>query len=237
VKIQEFEELIANKDYRFLDFGCSTGSAIDLAYKIFGYSRPGLGLDINEKKISLAKENGHDAIAFDILKLPDREIVEFVTMAHFLEHLPSVSVADQIIRKAVTVARQFVFIRQPFFDSDGYLAKHGLKLYWSDWKGHSNKMTSLDFYLSLNRLKNEGLLNSFAIHFKNKVASSEHQAIHPLGSPIDQHGYDSAIHPPKDISIQLTDVYREIYVLVHIDKVDPSRFDKLDLDEKVIFAG
>lgn len=236
MNIQDFKELISKKEYRFLDFGCSTGSAIDYAYKLFDDSRPGLGLDINKKKIELARENGHDAIAFDILKIPDHKIVEFVTLAHFLEHLPSVTVADQILRKAVTVARKFVFIRQPFFDADGYLAQKGLKLYWSDWKGHMNKMTSLDFYLSLNRMKTEGLLRSFTIHFHNKVASSADQAIHPLSSPIDQHGYDSATHPPKNSEIQLTGVYREIYVLVHIKKVDPSRFSKLNINEKVIFA-
>ena len=233
---QDFDKLIAKKEYRFLDFGCSAGNAIDYTYEMFNDSRPGLGLDINNKKINLARANGHDAVAFDILKIPDRKLVEFVTMAHFLEHLPSVRAADQILRKAVAVARQFVFIRQPFFDADGYLAQQGLKLYWSDWTGHMNKMTSLDFYLSLNRMKTEGLLSGFTIHFHNKVASSAHEAIHPLGSPIDQHGYKSATHPPKDNEIRLTSVYREIYVLVHINKIDPSRFSKLNLNEKVIFA-
>lgn len=234
MNVEGFEKLMVEKEYRFFDFGCSKGYGIDYAYQVFDDARSGLGLDISENKIELARENGHDAVVFDILMIPDRKLVEFVTISHFLEHLPSVKIADQFLRKAVTVARQFVFIRQPFFDADGYLAQQGLKLYWSDWRGHPNKMTSLDFYLCLNKMKSEGLLSGFSINFTNKVTSSAHDVIHPLNSPIDQHRYESSVHPHKGKEVWLENVYREIFVLVHINKVDPSRFSKLDLDKKVL---
>ena len=231
---QDFELLVCKDEYHFFDFGCSTGECIDYAYQTFNNPGTGLGIDISEKKIEMAREKGHAAIAFDILKIPDRKLVEFVTMSHFLEHLPSVKIADQFLRKAVVVAKQYVFIRQPFFDADGYLAQHGLKLYWSDWTGHPNKMTSLDFYLSLKKMKSEGLLSGFSINFVSKIPSSTHYVIHPLNSPIDQHWYDPAIHHHKKNDISLDNVFREIVVLVHVDKVEHSRFEMLSLDKEMI---
>jgi SAM-dependent methyltransferase len=234
MNIQDFEDQIARKEYKFLDFGCSYGSGMDHTYKIFDGARPGLGLDISEDKIEQARENGHDAMVFDILQIPDRKIVEFVTMTHFLEHLPSVKAADQFLRKAVAVARQFVLVKQPFFDADGYLAHRGLKLFWSDWTGHPNKMTSLDFYLSLNRMKRQELIRGFSIHFVDKIVSSNHPTIHPLDSPVNQQVYDSTVHPIKERGISLDHVFKEIFVLIHIDKVNPLRFGKMDLSNSVL---
>lgn len=232
--IQEFKALIKEKKYCFFDFGCSKGDCMDWAYTVFDNARPGLGIDISEPKIEIAKKNGHDAIVYDILKIPDEKLVRFVTLSHFLEHLPSVKAANQFLRKAVLVANEFVFIRQPFFDADGYLAQQGLKLYWSDWHGHSNKMTTLDFYLCLNSMKSEGLISGFSINFNNEIISSAHNAIHPLDSAIDQHAYDPSLHPYKNSEIQLENVFKEIRVLVHVDKINWSRFENLKLGKPVI---
>ena len=61
------------------------------------------------------------------------------------------------VEKACSISKDFVFIQQPYFDADSYLFKKGLKLFWSDWRGHPNRMTSLDFNLLLRDLKKNPL--------------------------------------------------------------------------------
>ncbi len=235
MEIQDFEGFLTRGGYRFLDFGCSEGGSIEYAYKMFDNAWPGLGIDVNAKKIETAQGHGYDAINFDIMNIPNRKLVDFVTMSHVLEHLPDLKMADQFLRKSVAIARKFVFIRQPFFDADGWLAQRGLKLYWADWQnGHKNKMTSLDFYLTLNRMKSEGILNGFSIYFRDKISTSDHPAIHPINSPGDQHSYQLSLHPPKKMDISLENTFREIFVLVYIDDVNSPYFKNIKLDEKVI---
>jgi hypothetical protein len=143
-------------EYDFFDFGCSDGGCINYVQAIDPSLR-GLGIDIDQAKIDKARSKGLDAINADILALPQQKLVKFVTMSHFLEHLPNVMVAEAMIRRAAEVATDFVFVRQPWFDSDPLLLSHDLKFHWSDWTGHPNKMTSLDFYLILRRAMTSGL--------------------------------------------------------------------------------
>src|SRR5690606_876666 len=134
------EAAILSDAYDFYDFGCSTGANIAYTNGVFPGLR-GLGIDIAAPKVAAALGNGYDAVVFDILELPECKRVSFVTMSHFLEHLPSLSVARPIIAKAISVSRDFVMIRQPWFDADGELLRRGFKFYWSHWSGHRNKMT------------------------------------------------------------------------------------------------
>src|SRR5687767_8260464 len=90
-------EFIMLLGYDFFDFGCSTGGNIKFIKSIIPEAK-GLGIDIDHKKIDEAKSNGQDAITFDILSIPDVKSVEFVTMSHFLEHLPNVDSVDLFLK-------------------------------------------------------------------------------------------------------------------------------------------
>ena len=161
-------------------------------------------------------------MVFDILALPEEKCVDFVTMAHFLEHLFTVDDARKMIAKAISVARHCVIIRQPWFDSDGALLLHGLKFYWSHWRGHRNKMTSLDFHSILSAELAGGRIAGFGIHGRGPVETSDHPALLALDAPIDQHQFDPALHGPKpkvDLPFQ---AFKEIIVRVDIAPSDTT---------------
>ncbi|MES2508807.1 MAG: class I SAM-dependent methyltransferase [Pseudomonadota bacterium] len=205
--------------YDYFDFGCSTGANIKYMQDVVPNSR-GLGIDIDQRKIKLCRSNGFDAIQCDILKLGQKKMVSFVTMSHFLEHLPNVNLAEAMIRKGIDVAKDFVFIRQPWFDSDGFLLLNDLKFYWSDWRGHSNKMTSLDFYLILKKAFDQKLISGFNIYARLPVAASSDKTIIPLDSPIDQHYYDFGLHGLKNQNISIfPTAYKEIVVTASVNPV------------------
>lgn len=175
-------------DFDYADFGCSSGGCMDFVRSIFPDLR-GVGIDIDPDKLSLANERGHATRQLDILTLQKQRQFGFVTMAHFLEHLTSTTEMRNIIIRAIQVARGFALIRQPFFDSDGELFKLGLKTYWSDWTGHKNHATSLDFYRICALLLERKVINSFAILHRGRIESSLHPAIIPLSAPCDSPSY------------------------------------------------
>ena len=220
--------------FDFLDFGCSFGGSIVMAKKLFD-AEHGLGIDINEKKVEQATAAGHNAIVYDIHNLPRRPLVRFCTMAHFLEHIPSRTDVVAFLRKASDISREFIFIRQPYFDADGYLFQNGLKLYWSDWRGHPNTMTTLDFHSVLTQLRNGEHIGHFSIHVSGPIASSAHTAIHPANSPRDQHHYDPALHPAKPMDVRFAiPVFAEVIVFISKPGTDHySPFGKVKFDRTI----
>ena len=192
----EFSKYVKEGKYDFVDFGCSKGGSIDWSMKFLGGKR-GLGIDISPPKVTATKEAGFDAIEYNLLKLPQEKLFRFAILSHMLEHVPDLKMVQAFIQAACVVSKEFVLIRQPYFDSDGMLFQHGLKTYWSDWHGHPNCMTTFDLYKILQRLKDKGLVKAFSIHGKTHIPHSDHPRVHPLSSPEDQHAYDPDIHPPK----------------------------------------
>lgn len=210
----EFQTLLKNANADFLDFGCSTGGSIAFAQKHLG-GQNGVGIDIDANKVKKAQEAGLHAALYDIKNIPDEKLVRFVIMSHFLEHVPDMFDVKEFIRKACTISTDFVYIQQPFFDADPYLFAKGLKSYSSDWRGHPNRMTSLEFWILLRDLKEAGLPITFSLHARKQIFNSKDPYVHPLTSPIDQHGYDGKLHPPKDTSIQFdNNVFQELNCLI-----------------------
>lgn len=209
-------------EYDFMDFGCSYGANIELVQRLCPGLR-GCGFDIDQRKIDKARASGLTAYLYDINALPKKKLASFVTMSHFLEHLPSVRDAQRMIHKAVDVARDFIYIRQPFFDADGPLMHKGLKLYWSHWRGHPNKMTSLDFVTILEPLRVSGAIVNYDIYFKSPILTSDDVRLLPLMSPIDQQKYASGVHGPKPAPpLSLENVFAEVVVLVEMQSITSS---------------
>lgn len=213
--VKQFKELISKKEYTFLDFGTSKGNSIKFAKKIFSPSGKGLGIDIDQNKINTALSLGFDAINFDIEKIPEDTKFDFCIMSHFLEHLRDIETAKRMIIKACKISSKFVYIQQPCFDSDGYLFRNKLKLFFSHWHGHFLKLNSLDFYNILNNLRDIGLCTDFAIHTRSPILDSSHPSIHPIESPINQHHYNHSIHPLKTTEIKFeVPIYEEIILII-----------------------
>jgi len=240
---QGIETLIKRKEIDFMDFGSSRGASIGWGKKMFGGKR-GLGIDISEKKIEEARNAGFDAIRCDIDQLPARELVRYTTMVHFLEHVDGNARALRFLKKACQISREFVFIRQPYFDADGLLFREGLKLFWSDWTAHPNPITTLQFFIMLRTLKNAGIVDTYSIHAKGQILDSDHEAVHPISSRFNSHQYDSGRHPPKSSAIELTyPVFKETVVIAGKGKLDHAGIserygvDVTIVDEKGKFCG
>ena len=207
-------------EFDYFDFGCSNGGTL-LFIKKFWPKVRGMGIDINPHKIELAVDAGHDAIVYNILNLPSRKITRFVTMCHFLEHLGSISDADEMIRKAIDIAEGFVFIRQPWFDADGFLLCHNFKFYWSHWHGHRNHMSSLDFYSILSAELENGKIKGFDIFGRDRVKTTDDSCFIPLNAPIDEHHYNPDKHGAKPPAVVLPmPTFKEIIVTIRIGE-DP----------------
>lgn len=230
-----FEELIKSKEIDFIDFGCSKGGSIDFAQRRFGGLR-GLGIDIDEDKVKQTRAAGYNAIKYDIKSIPDNKLVRFTIMSHMLEHVPLLSDVKDFIRKACNISNEFVYIQQPFFDSDSYLFERGLKLFWSDWSGHPNRMTSLELWVLLRDLKNEGLPIEFSIYAYKSIEDSHNSAIHPLSSQINQHAYEINKYQEKPEVIFSNNVFHDLVCLItmpginHSEIVKKIRFDKTLID-------
>jgi hypothetical protein len=202
-------------DYDYVDFGCSSGGSMQFARERLGGGK-GVGLDIDPKKVAASRAAGFDAHVADVAKLDPRTMgrTRFAVMAHFLEHLPNVELAAKCIESAVRVADEFVFIRQPYFDADEYLAALGLKLYWSHWRGHKNHMKARDFHAILDAMLERRRFRRYMLFYRTKIINSDDPAVHPETSPIDQHGWDASKHGPKPYYKFQYPVYREIGVLI-----------------------
>jgi hypothetical protein len=209
--------------YDFVDFGCSSGGSMQFAKHKLGGSR-GVGLDIDQNKVDASRRAGFDAHVADVTAIDANSTgtVRFVTMMHFLEHLYTLEMAEKCIRSACSIADEFVFIRQPFFDADDYLAEFGLRLYWSHWHGHRNHMTAADFQRILEDLLSQGQIRRFILFNRTKITDSDDPCVHPLSSPINQHQWEAGKHAPKDYHEFDTGVYREVGAIIQ------TRAPKLD---------
>ena len=216
-KPKEIARLIAQEKYDYLDFGCSDGGSLKFGRSYLGGTR-GLGIDINPDKVRQAVESGCDAIVADVTHLSQlNNTVRFVTLFHFLEHLSGFSSARNCLTAAITAATDFVLVRQPWFDGDGYLFERGLKLYWSDWKGHPYAMTTLDFYKIITR---NPKVKAWGMYGRKPISHSRDPAVHPLTSPRGQHAYDPARHPAKPLLPLSTSMFYELIVLIQTGDFD-----------------
>ena len=209
--------IIDASNYEFLDFGCSAGGSLKRYGKMFQAEGKGLGLDISPEKVRLTREEGFNAEICDITKLQLNDKIRFGIMHHFLEHIPNIQDVNIIVEKACSVIDDFLLIRQPYYDADPYLFSHGFKFFWSNWKGHPNHMTLLEFHNMLMPLVSKGLIKRFSLYGQYPVTSSEDPTIHNLDSKIDQHDWNIEEHTPKRIIKFTIPVYKEVLAIIDLN--------------------
>jgi hypothetical protein len=228
--------------FDFYDFGCSSGGNLSFVQNIFP-DLLGLGIDIDPDKISTARNNGLQAILYDILKIDKIKKVDFVTMSHFLEHLNSLEEVSVFVKKAISLSRSFVHIRQPFFDADGVLFQSQLKMYWSDWRGHKNNTTSLDFYKIGRNLLNANLIKSFEIYGRGIIDLKSNDVIGSVLLPRDSGRLPSGSRFGADLQANFN-IFSELVVVYHVNyQLPDSNLMKLNsklsskMDMHLIFSS
>lgn len=156
-------------------------------------------------------------------------------MNHFLEHIPSIKDVEKIIIQACNVIDDFLLIRQPYFDADSYLFTHGLKFYWSNWKGHPNHMTLLEFHNILMPMVLDGQIKKLSMYGLSPVFSSKDLCIHNLDSEVDQHRWDPDKHSSKKIVNFSIPIYKEVLAIVDLDGNTTHRVKSLIETKEKLF--
>jgi SAM-dependent methyltransferase len=176
----------------FLDLGCSSGGSIAHCTARFGAQR-GLGIDISPEKVRKSLANGVEAMVGDATRLELDKRVRFVSMMHFLEHLPDIDAVERAIASAAAAATDFLYIHHPSFEGEPYIESLGLRQYWWHWHGHPTHITVEDFC----RIFEAAELGPYSIRYIEEVENSSHPTVLPASAPADQFEYDRAAHGPK----------------------------------------
>lgn len=182
----------------FIDIGSSKGGSVH--YCIDSYGPNGYGIDIDKEKVKQAQADGLDVRWQSIHDVRDRAKV--VTMIHVLEHLDGREQARGMINECLRIGER-VYISLPFFDADApYLYNMNLKLFWSDWTGHTYQPSTLELY---NLLRDTG--RQFEMEYYKGIEHAHAEEIVPLSAPKDSLGYKLEMGPKPER--HLFDVWRE----------------------------
>lgn len=187
----------------FIDVGSSKGGSVEYCMAKFGNN--GYGIDIDERKVKVAKGAGLDVRHMSIFDVQDR--AKWCTALHVIEHLPSGRDAKAVIDKMLHIGKQ-LYITLPYFDADGYLYRNGLKLFWSDWPGgHTYQPSTLELH---NIFRDLGVEYKMELH--KPILHSNEPELLPLDAPPGQLGYDKSMGKKREM--KLTDVYREVRITI-----------------------
>lgn len=172
-----------------LDFGSKAGSNLkEPKFEAYGDT-----ISVDIRMNHLRRASGMRVLA-DITKPIVREkSVDCVTMIHVLEHLylPDVT---KTIRQALEVARDYIYIRGPWFDADDYLRERGFDLFWSTWPGHVTHLTTSQLADILYNLNVE---NFTIVGHGPPILNSASHRVHPTGYEAGGNYHDGK-YPPKE---------------------------------------
>ena len=197
------------KTYKFLDVGCKIGGSFYIANK-YGFSASdGFGIDVRPQHIEDFIKAGYDGMLADARDIPFPDnTFELVIFNHVLEHMPNELDGIKALKECIRVSSKTVLITLPFFDEDEYLNSLGLKTYYSDWKGHTNKV-------HFKKLTTEWLAGySYEYTMIKKIEDSSFSEIIPLTAPIDSVIYDESKHGQKPHIKFDRDIWREYTITV-----------------------
>lgn len=200
-----------NKDkIKFLDVGCKIGGSLFIAAQ-YGYKKEdGLGIDIRQQHIDKLISAGYNGMVADATNIPFEDgAFELVIFNHVLEHMNGPEQGKKALSECIRVSSKLIVITLPFFDEDEYLNSIGLKTFYSDWTGHTNKVhfktLTVDWLVGYN-IKTKMI---------KKLENSLAKEIIPLSAPTDSTEYNSEIHGEKPFIQFDRDIWREYTIIVN----------------------
>ncbi|HET6941607.1 MAG TPA: methyltransferase domain-containing protein [Sphingomicrobium sp.] len=206
--------MIDLSEFDFVDFGCSVGGSMKFAERAFAGGRA-VGIDIDPSKVERTRAAGYEAVLADATDPHQfRGQARFSILSHFLEHLPNYEAVARSVETAIAISRDFVFVRQPWFDTDGELFRHGLKFYWSDWSGHPMPLTSLQMHRAIRKALDSGRIARATIYGFTPVVDTDDECVIPVSAPLNSSKYDPALHEPKINPAMKLDAFRELVVVL-----------------------
>jgi len=215
------EELVVIdvEKYNFIDFGSGGGDFMDIARSFGG--RKGLGIENDPVRVRDINGRGKDCVYGDVRNLQwlPEKCVRFVTVDHLLEHMRTLHDVRLVLRSAMRLANDFVYISGPNFDEEPVLATQGLKFYWADWpNSHPLHLTTSQLAWTLMM---EGA-RKFLVWATAPIKDSTHLDIHPLEARSHSGHYSPAKHPAKPKVVFPRPVYTQFTCVVTLVKSWPG---------------
>jgi hypothetical protein len=208
--------------YGFIDLGASSGGSLRFCELRFGLG-PGIGVDIDPGKVARAAERDFDVVQADATRLELDDVVSFVSMMDFCEHLPGLDVVEAILASAARAARDFIYIHHPSFEAEHYLVAHGVRQYWHDWSGHGAHVRVSDYCQMFDRLG----LHQYMVRYSEPVMDSQHPSILPLSAARNQHEYDPEVHDEKP-DIRFEDrPWRSQDIFIALRRFEPEEWQRI----------
>lgn len=205
-------DLLASGVVDFLDLGSGSGRSYEYIRRLSGL-RIGVSLDINPDKVAECRRINDLSFVYDIREVPySFGAVSAAYMFNVLEQVPTDKAVLQVVQNALVASRDYVLIRQPYFDHDAALAERGFRSYWADWPTHRNRMDTA-FLAGLARRCGPFAqrLRLFGI---DRIKNSSSPHILPLAASAGQLGYDPGKHGGKTSEAFQFPSYREVLVLI-----------------------
>ena len=199
----------------FIDVGGSKGGSYNMVKSKYGFEN-GLTIDIDPQKVKLSLENNVPAIRLDATKMHifSDNACKLVSIIHTLEHLPDLTTVERVLRSAVRVASDTIYLRGPMYYLD-YLKPMGLQFYWSHWSGHTC-LVEPDKLIEIMRDLGQTRYN---LNFLRPVETSSDPCIHPASGLIDRHDYDPEVDPAKETDVTFANkTYKEFELVFSLSK-------------------
>ncbi|RZJ43249.1 MAG: hypothetical protein EON87_12610 [Brevundimonas sp.] len=136
-------EMVRGGSFDYLDFGTHKGGGLRVGRELGGVA--GLGVELQDDKVKELFQRGAFAYSGNVLEFPDAANIRFAVCSHVLEHMPSIFEIGTVINKLAAICQDFIFIRQPSFDSQEQLFERGLKMAHFTMKHHDCRITVRQF--------------------------------------------------------------------------------------------
>lgn len=205
-------DLLASGVVDFLDLGSGAGQSYEYVRRTTGL-KVGVSLDTIPEKVTECRQVNDLSFVYDIREVPySFGAVNAAFMLNVLQQIASEKSALQVVQNALVASRDYVVIRQPYFDHDAALAELGFRSYWGDWSTHLCRM-DLPFLAGLAR-RCGPFAERLRVFGIDRIADSQSPFILPLTAPPEQDRYNEARHGAKaEVAFDFAS-YREVMVII-----------------------
>jgi SAM-dependent methyltransferase len=198
-----------------LDIGCGDGrSTLAIASRL-GLSGDVVGIDKHAARLPAEREANISFAAYDAMDLPNKKLAQIATLLNVLPGLQGATQVQSMLRKAAILARDFVYVAQPQFDSSAYLIRRGFKTNYSDQSANRYQGTSADYFRMARTLLDEELIADFALMESERIRDSSDPVIHALQSAPESGPYDDTMHRYKQAGVSFSEpIYRRLHIVL-----------------------
>lgn len=205
-------DLLASGVVDFLDLGSGGGRSYEHVRRTTEL-KVGVSLDVAREKVIECRRVNDLSFVYDIRDVPySFGAVSAAFMLNVLQQVAAEKAVLQVVQNALVASRDYVMIRQPFFDHDAALAERGFRSYWGDWSTQHSRM-DVPFLAGLAR-RCGPFAERLRVFGIDRISDSMSPHILPLAAPPEQEGYDEAQHGGKTEVVFDFPSYREAMVII-----------------------